>query len=37
MEGLTVVGREGGWTLRDIKNIVGGTATREADGLDMRD
>ena len=38
VEVLTVVGRQGGWIYRDIRNtlIVGGRATGEADGLDMR-
>ena len=35
---LTVLGRQGGWIQRDIRNTlrVGGRATGEADGLDMR-
>lgn len=39
VEVLTMVGRQGGWMRRDIRNtlIVGGRATGEADGLDMRD
>ena len=39
VEVLTMVGRQGGWIRRDIRNtlIVGGRATGEADGLDMRD
>lgn len=36
MQGLTTAGREGGWICRGIRNIVGGRATEEADGLDMR-
>ena len=37
VEVLTVVGRQGGWIYRDIRNtsIVGGRAIGEADGLDM--
>lgn len=39
VEVLTMVDRQGGWIRRDIRNtlIVGGRATGEADGLDMRD
>ena len=39
VEVLTVVGRQGGWIHRDIRKTltVGGRATGEADGLDMRD
>ena len=38
VEVLTMVGRQGGWIYRVIRNtlIVGGRATGEADGLDMR-
>lgn len=39
VEVLTAVGRQGGWIRRDFRNTltVGGRATGEADGLDMRD